>query len=394
MAARQDADDWGGPQRAYARKLAAGEIADDPAQRPAIAALERLHQALEGYVPPAAKRRWALFSRRREQEGLRGLYLWGDVGRGKSMLMDLFFEDAPVADKRRVHFHAFMQRVHKAIARHRNLPANAPERRRLGDDPVKAVAKTLAGEVSLLCFDEFQVQDIADAMILGKFFAKLFERGVVVVATGNRPPDDFYKDGLNRQLFLPFIALFKEKLEILELDSRTDHRLNRLEGGKVWHIPLGAEARAALDRAFAILTEGAAASPEVLEVQGRRLELPLAARNVARTSFAALCERPLGAADYLAIAQAFHTLVLDDIPAMGPERRNEARRFVILIDTLYEAKVRLVASAAAEPRDLYPAGDGSFEFQRTVSRLEEMRSADCLGDAHAGGLRGNRRSAA
>lgn len=395
MTAREAAADLDGPRKAYEQKVATGEILRDPAQAVALEALERLHRELQGYAPPAARSRWSLFSRRREQPPQpRGLYLWGDVGRGKSMMMDLFFERAPVAARRRVHFHAFMQEVHAAVARHRALPDGAPERRRLGDDPVKAVARTVADGLTLLCFDEFQVQDIADAMILGKFFEELFERGVVVVATSNRPPDDLYKDGLNRQLFLPFIALFKERLQVLELASPTDHRLNRLEGRRVWHAPLGPEARAALDRAFAILTEGAEPRPEILEVQGRRLQIPQAARHVARASFAELCERPLGPADYLAIARAFHTLVLDDVPVMGPEKRNEAKRFVTLVDTLYEGKVRLLASAAAEPRDLYPAGDGSFEFQRTVSRLEEMRSADYLGEAHAGGLRGSRRSAA
>lgn len=394
MIVREAAADWDGPREAYEHKVAAGEIADDPAQAGAVEALERLHQDLQGYVPPSARSRWKLFSRRHEPEPPRGVYLWGDVGRGKSMLMDMFFEDAPVADKRRVHFHAFMQRVHAAIGRHRALPDGAPERRRLGDDPVKAVARSLSNEVTLLCFDEFQVQDIADAMILGKFFEKLFERGVVVVSTSNRPPDDLYMDGLNRQLFLPFIALFKERMEVLELASPTDHRLNRLEGRRVWHAPLAPEARAAQDRAFAILTEGAEAGPRTLEVQGRKLVIRQAARHVARTSFADLCARPLGAADYLEIARAFHTLVLDDVPIMGPEKRNEAKRFVTLIDALYEAKVRLVASAAAEPQGLYPSGDGSFEFQRTVSRLVEMRSADYLGEAHAGGLRGGRRSAA
>ncbi|MFC3228272.1 cell division protein ZapE [Marinibaculum pumilum] len=393
MTVREAATDWDGPREAYERKVTAGEIVGDDAQLPAVDALERLHQALQGYVPPSAKKRWSLFSRKRDPEPPRGLYLWGDVGRGKSMLMDLFFEDAPVADKRRVHFHDFMQRVHAAVAKHRNLPDGAPERKRLGDDPVKAVAKTVANEVTLLCFDEFQVGDIADAMILGKFFEKLFERGVVVVATSNRPPDDLYKDGLNRQLFLPFIDMFKRKLEVLELSSPTDHRLNRLEGRRVWHAPLGPEASAALDRAFAVLTEGAEPQAEVLEVQGRKLEVPRAARHVARMRFADLCERPLGAADYLALSHAFHTLVLDDVPLMGPQKRNEAKRFVTLVDTLYEAKVRLVASAAAEPAALYPSGDGSFEFQRTVSRLEEMRSADYLGEAHAGGLRGSRDAA-
>lgn len=253
-----------------------------------------------------------------------------------------------------------------------------------GDDPIAPVATQIATSATLLCFDEFQVTDITDAMILGRLFTALFEHGVVVVATSNRELDDLYRDGLNRALFLPFIDLMKKKLDILELDGPVDHRLQRIEGNPVYYTPLTATALENMQAAWVRLTAMEAGMPMAIEVMGREIVVPQAARGVARFSFADLCEQPLGAADYLKIAMTFHTVMIDGIPAMGPAMRNEARRFVTLIDALYEKKVKLVASAEAEADDLYPGGDGSFEFARTASRLAEMRSKSYLALGHGG----------
>jgi cell division protein ZapE len=291
------------------------------------------------------------------------------------MLMDLFFETAPVEKKRRVHFHEFMLEVHDRLHRHRQEAAGE------GDD-VAVLADVIAGDATLLCFDEFQVTNIADAMLLGRLFAALFDLGVVVVATSNVAPDELYAGGLQRERFLPFIDLLKERLDILALDGLMDYRLARLQGMRVYHQPLDAAASAALDEAFAQLTDGAAGEPATLTVQGRRLAVPRAAKGVARFRFADLCERPLGAADYIAIATHFHTVVLAEIPQMSRAQRNEARRFMTLIDALYEHKVNLVCSAAAAPDALYAEGDGAFEFRRTASRLMEMQSRDYLARPH------------
>jgi len=285
------------------------------------------------------------------------------------MLMDLFFAATRVAKKRRVHFHAFMLEVHDRIFR---------QNQRAPGDPIAPVAAGIAAETTLLCFDEFHVGDIADAMILGRLFEALFAAGVVVVATSNSAPDDLYKDGLQRERFLPFIALLKEKLGVLELESGRDYRLARLARRSVWHAPLDGEAHEALEHTFAELTDGAPGERVVVEVKSRRLVVSRAAKGVAWFSFDELCVRPLGAADYLAVAARFHTIVLEGVPALGPEQRNEAKRFVILIDTLYDAHRNLVASAAAPPEKLYPEGELAFEFQRAVSRLIEMQSADYI----------------
>ncbi|WP_298726366.1 cell division protein ZapE [uncultured Ferrovibrio sp.] len=362
----------------YRAKVASGILANDPAQALAAEKLELLSRRLQHYKPGGGDEGWLQrlsFGRKREPAP-QGLYIYGEVGRGKSMLMDLFFEAAPVEQKRRVHFHAFMQDVHAEIFRYRQLPSDNPEKKKGGDDPIKPTAKKIARQAWLLCFDEFQVSDVADAMILGRLFEKLFDRGVVVVATSNRAPDDLYQGGLNRQLFLPFIALFKEKLDVLHLAAQRDYRLQRLSREKVWFSPLGPASDAALDRAWNLLTDDARGEPGSLEVLGRKLAIPRQARGVARFAFADLCEAALGPADYLAIARHFHTVMIDGIPTLSPAKRNEAKRFVTLIDTLYEAKVKLLASAEAPPETLYPTGDGAFEFQRCVSRLNEMQSED------------------
>jgi cell division protein ZapE len=284
-----------------------------------------------------------------------------------------------------VHFHAFMQEVHAEIFRYRQLPDDDVEKKKGGDDPIRPLAKKIAEASWLLCFDELQVTDVADAMILGRLFEKLFERGVVVIATSNRAPDDLYQGGLNRQLFLPFIALFKDKLDVLHLAAQRDYRLQRLSREKVWFSPLSAKSTLALDRAWSLLTDEAEGRPMDLELLGRKLHVPEQARGVARFTFGDLCEAALGPADFLAIARAFHTVMIDGIPTLSPARRNEAKRFVTLVDTLYEAKVKLMATAEAPPETLYPEGDGAFEFQRCVSRLNEMQSEDYRALPHAAG---------
>lgn len=366
---------------AYRAKLAAREIADDPAQELAVEKLELLGRRLQHYQP-AKDGTWEdswlqklSFGRKREPAP-QGLYIYGDVGRGKSMLMDLFFAGAAVQKKRRVHFHAFMQEVHAEIFRYRQLAGDDPEKKAGGDDPIRPTAKKIAKSAWLLCFDEMQVSDVADAMILGRLFEKLFQRGVVIVATSNRHPDDLYKGGLNRQLFLPFIALFKEKLDVLHLAASRDYRLQRIAKSPVWFSPLSAKSTLALDHAWNLLTDDAEGAPAEIELLGRKLIVPSQARGVARFRFEELCEQPLGPPDFLALAKNFHTVMIDNIPTLSPAKRNEAKRFVTLVDALYEAKAKLLATADAPPETLYPEGEGAFEFQRCVSRLHEMQSEE------------------
>ena len=301
------------------------------------------------------------------------------------MLMDMFFEHAPVRAKRRVHFHEFMNQVHDRLGDWRKLSESERKRhdgyvRGAGDDPIAPVAKLIAQEASLLCFDEFQVTQIADAMILARLFDALFARGITVIATSNRAPDDLYADGINRPLFLPFVDHLKAHCDVFHLASDRDYRLDRLTEAPVWYSPLSMASADALDDAWERLTLGATPQSCTLTVKGRKLHVSREAAGVARFTFEELCARPLGARDYLAIAANFHTVILNAIPLLGPEKRNEAARFVALIDALYEAKVKLVASAAAEPEDLYPEGDGSFEYQRTASRLHEMRSREYMAE--------------
>ena len=379
-------------QARYDALVAAGSIERDPAQIEAVAHLDTLATELASRGD-GRPRKPGFFGRlfggdAPEEDSPKGLYIWGEVGRGKTMLMDLFYEALPVRAKRRAHFHAYMAEVHERIhAWRQKLKAGEVS----GDDPIKPVAATLAEEATVLCFDEFAVTDIADAMILGRLFTALFAHGVVVVATSNRPPDDLYKDGLNRALFLPFIALLKERTEVLRLDSRTDFRLEKIGDSPVYFTPLDATADAAMDDLFARLTGGVPATPSTVTVYGRSVEIPAQAAGVARFDFDDLCGSALAASDYLAIARNYHTVLLDRIPRLIHERRNEARRFILLIDVLYERHVRLVASAEAEPDDLYEGRSGAetFEFARTASRLHEMGSRDYWAATRADPVSGN-----
>ncbi|QJE71907.1 cell division protein ZapE [Aerophototrophica crusticola] len=367
-----------GPLALYRARRGTGTLKADPAQELAAEKLQSLWHALLDYRPATGQTGWrARFGlARRPDPAPQGLYVYGDVGRGKSMIMDLFYETAPVEKKRRVHFHAFMLEVHQRLHDLRQSGDAKP------GEELPTLAKALAGEAWLLCFDEFHVVNIADAMILGRLFTALFEQGVVVVATSNWAPDDLYKDGLNRQLFLPFIALLKEKLDVLHLAGARDYRLARLMGAKVYHYPLGPQSAAALALAFAELTGDHPAKPCHLTVSGRRVEVPKAARGVAWFNFQDLCAKPLGAGDYLSIATHFHTVLVEGVPRLKADQRNEAKRFMTLVDALYEHKVKLILSADAAPDRLYAEGQHAFEFQRTVSRLMEMQSETYLGAEH------------
>ena len=357
---------------AYAALVAAGELKADPDQQAAVAAIDRFAGRL-GKGDGLIKRMIG----RAKPPG--GLYLWGGVGRGKSMLMDLAYNQIAVEPKRRTHFHAFMIEVHERLR-----AARASEK----GDPVMAVAEDIAGEVKLLAFDEMMVTNPADAMIMSRLFTALLDAGMAVITTSNRPPSDLYKDGLNRELFLPFIRLIESRLRVLSLNGPTDYRLDRMQGLDTWLVPNGPKATAALSNAFFRMTDypvedRANVPSEELDVGGgRTIHVPKCLKGVAVFSFRKLCGEARGAADYLAIARRFHTVILVGIPLMSRALRNEASRFVTLVDQLYEHRVKLLAAADAEPADLYPEGDGSFEFARTVSRLEEMQSADYLAEGH------------
>lgn len=367
-------------EAAYDARLERGEIRPDPAQRAGMAALARLETDL---VTSAPSNGLASLFRKREPQSQRGVYLWGPVGRGKSMVMDLFFETVPVAAKRRTHFHVFMGEVHRLIDAWRRGDAAARKARfgqHKGDDPIPPVADVVARETSLLCFDEFQVTDIADAMILGRLFEALFTRGVTLVATSNRAPDELYKDGINRQLFLPFIDLLKSKVDVVRVAGPHDYRLDRLRAAGVWFSPPDPDNQRQFEALWREMLGPEEETGATLHVLGREITLPHAAGGLLRATFASLCSVALGPNDYVAMAQAFHTVFLEDVPKLTPNRREEARRFVILIDALYEARTKLIVLAGADPIHLYPAGDGAFEFERTASRLQEMRSASWLED--------------
>ena len=374
-----------GPLANLAARRAAGEIHADPVQEKVVLRLQAIHDQLAAMaaaqpVKTGFLARLGFGHAPKPPEGPHGLYIWGSVGRGKSMLMDLFFADAPVAKKRRVHFHEFMLEVQARLHRRREELAarGAPPE----SDTIVPIAREIAAETRLLCFDEFQVTNIADAMILGRLFETLFEEGITVIATSNRAPDDLYKNGLQRDRFLPFIELVKQRLEVLELGGAQDYRMGRLRELDLYLTPLGAWATKKLDEAFRALANGSDGEPRVLRTQGRDVDVPRAAPGVAMAHFMDWCARPMGAADFLCIADHFHTVIVAEIPRMGPDSRDKAVRFVTMIDTFYERKVKFICSAATNPGGLYPEGDGSFEFQRTVSRLMEMQSPEYLNLEH------------
>ncbi|MEN3380099.1 MAG: cell division protein ZapE [Hyphomicrobiales bacterium] len=366
----------------YNALVSAGEIERDPAQLAVAARLSRLEERLARHrlARKSSQLGW-LFGGNERKDPIKGLYIYGEVGRGKTMLMDLFFDMSAVKRRRRAHFHEFMADIHERLndVRHRMKSGAIAN-----DDPIKLVAAALAAESWLLCFDEFHVTDIADAMILGRLFTRLFADGVVVVATSNVEPDELYKDGLNRALFVPFIALLREHMEVARLEAPKDFRLEKLNAQPVWYVPADEDAEVALNNSWQRLTGTLEGEPFEIAAKGRVIRVPEAARGVARFSFRQLCEQPLGASDYLRIAHEFHTVILDGIPVMDFPQRNEAKRFIALIDTLYDNGVKLVASAAAEPQALYLAADGyeANEFKRTASRLIEMRSEEYLARPH------------
>ncbi len=379
-----------GPLVAYRARLERGELVTDPAQALAAERLQALWARLQNYTPHngrgAERTLWGRLRGKRPkpddipEDYLHGLYLVGEVGRGKSMLMDLFYETVPLERKRRVHFHAFMQQCHARIHAWRREPHRLADPH--SDDPIPPLADSIADEAWLLCFDEFQVTDIASAMILGRLFKALFARGVVVVATSNTPPSELFAGQPGRDAFLPFIALIQEYLDLIVMTGSRDWRRARLRDRVTWHVPADRRADEALDAAFTELTGGAEPKSHRLHVMGHQLVVPLSAQGVARFDFDALCGQALGAGDYLALATHYQALVLDGVPRLSPENYDKARRFITLVDALYDHRVKLVASADAIPDELYERGDGAVAFQRTASRLEEMQSQDYLALPH------------
>ena len=372
------------PLEHYRALAETGELKPDDAQWRAASALDALYRKLKNYRP----RRRRLFNLGgSEQDEIKGIYLYGDVGRGKSFLMDLFFAGLAVPKKRRVHFNAFMGETHQRIHEWRTLSEDEREERpefvrEAGDDPIAPVAKHIASEASVLAFDEFQVDDVADAMILGRLFEKLFAFGVVIVATSNTPPERLYEGGLNRGLFLPFIDMIEEKMDVIELGGAHDYRLDRMGELNVYITPLGPETDAAMDAAWQRLTDAKRGVPTTMTVLQRKLVIPQTANGAARFTFDQLCREPLGAADYVALAKAFHTIMIDRIPSLSLEDANAARRFTLLVDTLYDERVKIVCSAAVPPSELCKACEDAEWFKRTASRLVEMQSEDYLRLAH------------
>jgi cell division protein ZapE len=365
----------------YKALAASGAIEADPAQQRVAEAFAALDERLSGYKPIKKQGLFGRLFADKDEPPPRGLYVHGEVGRGKTMLMDLFFQQSGVAHRRRAHFHEFMAEVHERIYAYRQNIA----RGEIADgDVIALTAAAIFDEAWLLCFDEFHVTDIADAMILGRLFAKLFELGTVVVATSNVAPDDLYKGGLNRALFLPFIAQITDHMDVMRLEARTDFRLEKLAGAKMWLVPADEEADFALNKAWAKMTGNAPCKPRDIAIKGRKLHVPCSAHGVARFSFADICHKPLAASDYLRLAHDYHTILIDRIPVMDYSERNAAKRFISLIDTLYDNGVKLMASAAADPASLYIATDGveATEFKRTSSRLIEMSSESYLAQAH------------
>ena len=367
----------------YATNVGTGAIERDPAQQVVVARLDALNARLASHrlARKSSSLGWLFGNRERSEVPLKGLYIHGEVGRGKTMLMDMFFATSPPTRKRRAHFHEFMADVHERIHTYRQKIKTGQV---VDADPIPLVAADIARDAWVLCFDEFHVTDIADAMILGRLFTRLFDLGVVVVATSNVAPEDLYKDGLNRALFVPFIRLLQDRMDVMRLDARADFRLEKLSGMPIWYTPIDEEADVALDLTWQRLTGTLEGEPVRVQLKGRTIHVPEAAKGAARFPFAELCEIPLGASDYLRLAREFHTLIIDHIPIMGPERRNEAKRFIALIDTLYDNAVKLIASAAAEPAALYSGDEGyeALEFKRTVSRLVEMGSEAYLALPH------------
>jgi cell division protein ZapE len=366
----------------YAALIAAGKIEPDPGQAALAEQMSRLAHRLDQHrlARKSSALGWLFGKKDKREEPLKGLYVHGEVGRGKTMLMDLFFATSPVVRKRRVHFHEFMADVHERVFIYRQEMKNGGAER----DPIQRAANAIAEESWLLCFDEFHVTDIADAMILGRLFTHLFELGVVMVATSNLAPRDLYKDGLNRGLFLPFIAMLEKHCVVMRLDARVDFRLEKLTGVPTWYVPPTPNAEAALDDAWHRLVGEAHGAPHELVVKGHVMKIPKAAMGVARFAFEDLCAQPLAASDFHKLALEFHTIMIDRIPVMDSARRNEAKRFIILIDTLYDHAVKLLATAEAEPDELYTGDTGyeANEFKRTASRLIEMRSQAYLGLPH------------
>lgn len=365
---------------AYQDLINTGAIQPDVAQAKAVHKLDELADTLGEYRKAMGKSGFLNRLTKRKPEPPKGLYFWGGVGRGKSMLMDLFFHHVEVRRKERVHFHAFMREVHRRLDNFRR--AQEAGKVAQAKDPIQSLAAVIVERAWLLCFDEFHVSDIADAMILGRLFEALFEQGVVVVTTSNRVPSDLYKDGLQRDRFVPFIHMLEDKMRVVELDGGTDYRLARLSAMDVYRIPLGPDATRDLEQDFRDLTPGVEGRPEGVPVNGRVVQIPMAAEGVALATFDTLCAEALGPSDYLEIAARYHTVILDGVPKLGPDNRNEAKRFVTLIDALYEAKTNLIVAADALPHELYTEGTGAFEFERTASRLMEMQSADYIALAH------------